>query len=117
SILMINVPRLQNELQRVNLERFVNSGGGVCFFMGPDVQANFYNEELYRKGNGVFPVPIADTFFPLASVKAPEPQFTGRYHVLMRDDQFPKTEKLPIFGPVFRREGLRDFLKYLPIQR
>ena len=28
-------------------ERFVKNGGGVCFFMGPDVQAKYYNDELF----------------------------------------------------------------------
>jgi len=116
SILMINVPSLKNE-QRENLERFVKDGGGVCFFMGPEVQAKYYNEELYRKGFGLFPVPIADTFYPLASEKVPPWEYTGRYLVLLRDDQFPKTEKLPIFGPVFRQPRLRDFLKFLPVPR
>jgi Aerotolerance regulator N-terminal len=116
SIVMINVPRLKNE-QRENLERFVQEGGGVCFFMGPDVQAKYYNDELYRKGFGLFPVPIADTFYPAGSEKPLPLEITGRYLVLLRDDQFPKTEKLPIFGPVFREARLRDFLKFLPVQR
>ncbi|HYV37862.1 MAG TPA: BatA domain-containing protein [Gemmataceae bacterium] len=116
SIMLFNVPKLEDK-QRVGLERFVKNGGGVCFFMGPDVQAKHYNEDLYRKGNGLFPVPIADTFHPMAGVKLLPPEFTGRYQVLLRDDQFPKTEKIPIFGPVFKQPRLRDFLKYLPVQR
>jgi hypothetical protein len=116
SILMLNVERLKKE-QRESLERFVLDGGGVCFFMGPAVEAKYYNEELYRKGFGLFPVPIADTFYPPATEKMPQPDFNGRYFLLLRDDQFPKTEKLPVFGPVFREPRLREFLKHLPIPR
>jgi hypothetical protein len=116
SILLINVPRLEPK-QRDNLERFVKNGGGVCFFMGPDVQARYYNDELYKKGFGVFPVPLADTYQPAPTEKVPPPEYTGRYQVLLRDDQFPKTEKLPIFGPIFRQPAHRDFLKHLPVQR
>jgi hypothetical protein len=116
SILMLNVPRLKNE-QRDSLERFVKDGGGVGFFMGPLVEGRYYNDELYRKGFGVFPVPIEDTFYPSTSEKALPAEFTGRFSVLLRDDQFPKNEKLPIFGPVFREPRLRDFLKFLPVQR
>src|SRR5207253_4876817 len=86
------------------------------FFMGPDVQPKYYNEELYKKGTGVFPVPLADIYEP-AGPKLAQPEFTGRYMILLRDDQFPKNEKLPIFGPVFKEPRLRDFLKYLPVQR
>jgi hypothetical protein len=117
SILMVNVPKLQNPQQTANLERFVKEGGGVCFFMGPDVDPKFYNEDLYRKGFGVFPVPLADAFLPLPGEKVPPPEYTGRYQLLLRDDQFPKTEKIPVFGPVFYKKEMREFLKHLPVQR
>jgi hypothetical protein len=116
SILMINVPELQNELQLANLERFVREGGGVAFFMGPDIKPAYYNTELYKKGTGVFPVPIADVYEPVGA-KLPPPNFTGRFQVLLRDDQFLKTEKIPIFGPVLNKPRLREFLKHLPVQR
>ncbi len=116
SVLLINVPKLEPK-QRDSLERFVKNGGGVCFFMGPDVQAKYYNEELFRKGFGVFPVPLADGYYPGATEKLPLSEYTGRYQVLLRDDQFPKTEKLPIFGPIFRQPAHRDFLKHLQVQR
>ena len=37
--------------------------------------------------------------------------------MLLREDLFGKTDKVPIFGPVLRQPRLRDFLKYLPVQR
>jgi len=38
------------------LESFARSGGGVMFFVGEHTQAKFYNERLYRDGEGLFPV-------------------------------------------------------------
>jgi hypothetical protein len=117
SILFINVSRLQNEKQRTSLEQFVRQGGGVCFFMGPDVNAPYYNDELYRKGFGVFPVPIESTFQPMAGEKLKPAEYTGRHQILLRDDVFPKIDKLPVFGPVFKNAGQREWLKHLAVPR
>ncbi|HEX3870449.1 MAG TPA: BatA domain-containing protein [Pirellulales bacterium] len=44
------------------LETFVRRGGGVAFFVGPRTSAEFFNTQLYRKGEGIFPAPLlADT--------------------------------------------------------
>lgn len=41
-----------------NLERYVQRGGGVVFFLGPNTNAAAYTQELYRSGQGVFPLPL-----------------------------------------------------------
>jgi hypothetical protein len=115
SILLLNVPDLTDD-QLARLEQFVKDGGGVAFFMGPRVKASFYNDQLYKKGHGLFPVPIEDNYRPL-DLKLKEPEYTGRYQILLRDDQFPKSEKLPIFGPVFKQKNSRNFLKHLYVER
>ena len=115
SILMLNVPDLTDE-QLAQLEQFVKDGGGVAFFMGPRVRSSFYNEQLYKKGQGLFPVPIEENYKPL-DLKLKEPEYTGRMQVLLREDQFPKTEKLPIFGRVFVRPLSHNILKHLYVER
>jgi hypothetical protein len=40
------------------LEKYVQAGGGVMFFVGEHTQAKFYNDQLYRDGEGLFPVPL-----------------------------------------------------------
>jgi hypothetical protein len=40
------------------LEKYVEAGGGLMFFVGPHTQAKFYNDRLYRDGEGVFPLPL-----------------------------------------------------------
>ncbi|HEV7225581.1 MAG TPA: BatA domain-containing protein [Pirellulales bacterium] len=40
------------------LENYVRKGGGLGFFMGDRCRASFYNEKLYRDGEGVFPLPL-----------------------------------------------------------
>ena len=40
------------------LESYLSAGGGVAFFLGPLTQPARYNEQLYRDGQGLFPVPL-----------------------------------------------------------
>ena len=58
-VLLANVPGL-SEGAVTNLERYARNGGGVGFFLGPDVSSRDYNELLYRDGEGLFPVPLPD---------------------------------------------------------
>jgi hypothetical protein len=57
SIYLLNVPQLTTA-QVKNLERYVKEGGGVGIFLGPDVRSQNYNTEMYRDGEGFFPVPL-----------------------------------------------------------
>lgn len=40
------------------LERYAKAGGGVAFFLGDRVLGETYNRELYRGGEGLFPLPL-----------------------------------------------------------
>ena len=41
------------------LETYVKEGGGVIFFMGKTTNADVFNSNLYRKGEGLFAWPLA----------------------------------------------------------
>jgi hypothetical protein len=44
------------------LESYVRAGGGVAFYVGDKTLTKFFNEQLYRGGKGIFPLPlIAET--------------------------------------------------------
>jgi hypothetical protein len=116
TIFMLNVREL-NDKQLANLENYVREGGGVAFFLGPQVSANYYNKKLYAGGKGVFPVPLRDTYHPPANEDALKPEVTGDDHILLRDELFPSIETFPIFGAVFKDREQRYFLKNLPIKR
>jgi hypothetical protein len=59
AVYMLNVPAV-SEGQREKLEAYVKGGGGLAFFLGPDVRPAAYRDQLYRNGAGVFPVPLPD---------------------------------------------------------
>jgi hypothetical protein len=57
TIYLLNIARL-DAAEIAALEAYVKSGGGVAFFMGELSRADFFNNELYRKGEGLFPLPL-----------------------------------------------------------
>jgi hypothetical protein len=57
AVCLLDVPRLADD-ELSALEDYVRSGGGVALFVGPDINRPFYNERLYREGDGLFPVPL-----------------------------------------------------------
>ena len=58
SIVLLNVTELPvDALQPV--ENFAAAGGGLIWYMGDAVNADFYNDKLYNDGKGIFPVRLA----------------------------------------------------------
>jgi hypothetical protein len=114
SIFLLNVPRL-NEKQEKALEAYVRDGGGAAFFMGPLVSPQYYTKNLYNKGKGVFPVPLAEQYFPLG--EAERAADFNVEQILLRREQFVNAFKFPIFGQVFREEKDQEVLRFLPIKR
>ena len=55
--MLANMDRLDKSAVKA-LEQYVAAGGGVAFFLGEQCQARFFNDELYRDGKGLFPLPL-----------------------------------------------------------
>lgn len=104
-VLLLNVPTF-TEAAVKNLEAYVRDGGGVGFFLGPDIQPAVYNRLLYADGAGLFPVPLPD------QPSAPVPddvmivrRFTPTKKILLRD---PALKTHPAVAPLYTDErGLR----------
>lgn len=116
SIFLANVREFTPK-QLANLEAYVREGGGVCFFMGPLVNAPYYNKNLYKGGQGLFPAPLKEVYYPTANEEPLKPQYTGDFQVLLREDTFGRLDAIPIFGAVFKDETQKVRLKDLPIKR
>jgi hypothetical protein len=119
TIFVSNVPSLEKEQQK-NLEDYVRNGGSVAFFMGPLVDPQFYNNNLYQGGKGLFPVELLDQYYPPRDKPALRPNLEdNRFKVLFREDLFPDDSKYPIFGVMHDPKAalMRDSFKYLPIYR
>jgi len=83
AIYLVNVPKLDAGAVR-NLEEYVRAGGGLAFIVGDQVSATFYNESLYRDGEGLFPAPL-DSEKPL-----------------FRDREAKAADVAPSTHPIFR---------------
>lgn len=57
AIYLCDMPVLDDAAIR-SLESYVDAGGGLVFFMGPNCQGPFYTNQLYRQGQGLFPAPL-----------------------------------------------------------
>ncbi len=57
TIYLLNIARL-DAAEILALEDFVRGGGGLGIFMGEQSRAEFFNDALYRDGEGLFPLPL-----------------------------------------------------------
>ncbi len=105
-VYLLNVPNLSKAAVK-NLRDFVQEGGGLAYFLGDKVQAEHYNDVLYREG--LFPVPLADT--PSARLSAEqraERQFDDHAKVFLRDAEHP------LLADVF---PLRSVFKFVSVDQ
>lgn len=58
-LVLQNVPRLSNEQQQA-VVNFLNDGGSVFVTLGERVDANYYNEQLFKGGEGWLPARLED---------------------------------------------------------
>jgi hypothetical protein len=58
TIYLLNIERL-DAAEIAALENFVRDGGGLGIFLGERSRAAFFNDSLYRGGEGLFPLPLA----------------------------------------------------------
>jgi hypothetical protein len=72
------------------LENYVRGGGNLTFFAGPKTVPRWTNEQLYKNGEGLFPVPLLATETLLPDYLGGQPDL--------------KIEPHPIFR-IFDREG------------
>ena len=83
AVCLIDLPRLDDD-ELANLETYVYEGGGVALFVGADADRNFYNERLYRRGEGLMPVPIKRPTQLLDDLQEAAPDVEVTDHPLFR---------------------------------
>jgi hypothetical protein len=66
------------------LEDYVAAGGGLAWFMGPQVRPGFYNDKLYKNGAGLFPVPLGTVVELTADATNPAPDYDFEDHPVFR---------------------------------
>lgn len=79
SIYMLNVSDLTPDALEP-LEQYVKAGGGLVWFLGNEVRPAFYLKELYRGGQGLFPVKLGLTSNKTLGTNESEPDTTFADH-------------------------------------
>lgn len=79
AVFLLNTERL-GEMEIQLLENYVRQGGGVAFFLGERSRAEFFNERLYRNGDGLFPLPLTRPTELLVSRLEKTPDLTVTDH-------------------------------------
>jgi hypothetical protein len=59
-IIFLNVPEIKDEKILERLDEYVKKGGSIAYFMGDKVKAGFYNDTLFKKYNGLFPLLVGE---------------------------------------------------------
>ncbi len=83
AIVLMDVATLKDD-ELAALEKYVENGGGVAWFVGSQTNRDFYNERLYRKGGGLFPAPLTLPTQLLDSRHETTPDVVVTDHALFR---------------------------------
>ena len=114
AIYVFNVPRLSDKA-RTNLEAYAKNGGGVGFFLGEGVNVDFYNQQLYADGRGLFPVPLTRPTEPLTD----QQKFDRTFDAALPPKLFARGDH-PILARLYRDDKNHEsntYLKFLLIDR
>jgi hypothetical protein len=113
SIYLLNVRDSRDPASLRNLESYVKGGGSVAFFLGPQVDPEFYNKELYKDGKGLFPAPLADR----PSKELSEDEKREKLFRNLGDPQFQlfwRSDTHPLAAEAYK---IRTAFKFLTIDR
>jgi hypothetical protein len=108
SIFLLNISELPPDAVKA-LEAYVAAGGGLTWFLGPQVRATFYNETLYKDGQGLFPARLGVVSDLLVDDTDPRPDFSVTKHTVFDVFQDDGEDLLP-YTKVTRYVGVaRDW--------
>ncbi len=83
AVYVLNLERMDASEVAV-LEEYVKKGGGVAFYLGPLCSAKFFNDNLYREGKGLFPLPLAGAVDLLVDRNENAPDMTLSPHPIFK---------------------------------
>lgn len=79
TVYLLDVASLEDRAV-VALEEYVRGGGGLAIFAGPDMNVSFYNNRLYKEGQGLLPLPLLAPLDLPPSVETSEPDLELTRH-------------------------------------
>jgi hypothetical protein len=120
TVIFLNVAEIKSTKTLQKVQEYIQHGGSLCFFMGDKVRPAFYNDTLFKKFNGLFPVLIdSKPFDPLnPDGRETEEQRAEKAKDRLRFDEQPKLLfRDPKHDAVRTLAEYRTGLRYLSIDR
>jgi hypothetical protein len=56
TIIFLNVAEIKSEKTLQKVQEYIQHGGSLCYFMGDKIRPAFYNDTLFKKYSGMFPL-------------------------------------------------------------
>ncbi len=109
TIIFLNVPTIKSDKTLQKMREYIQHGGSLLYFLGDKSQPAFYNETLYKKYDGMFPLLIeSKSFDPLN----PDGQLTPEDRAEKAKDRlrFDEQPKLLFRDP--KHEAIRTLADY-----
>jgi len=60
TVIFLDVGEIKSEKTIKKVQEYVQHGGSLCYFLGDKARPTFYNETLFKKFNGLFPLLIGN---------------------------------------------------------
>jgi hypothetical protein len=120
TVIFLNVAEIKSTKTLQKTQEYIEHGGSLCYFLGDKVRPAFYNDTLFKKFNGLFPVLIdSKPFDPLnPDGRETEEQREEKAKDRLRFDEQPKLLfRDPKQDAVKTLAEYRTGLRYLSVDR
>ena len=129
TVIFLNVAEIKSDKTLKKVQEYVQHGGSLCYFLGDKVRPTFYNDTLFKKFNGLFPLLIeTKSFDPLNAdgrltpeerdEKAKERRFFDEQpKLLFRDSKHEAVRTLADYRTGLRYSSIDRYFQALPRSR
>jgi hypothetical protein len=126
SMLFLNVPEVNNEKTLQRLQDYVKGGGSIAFILGDKSRADFYNDVLFKKYAGLFPMQINKVPYnaidpkgtlseeEAAAIRLERLQNDPQPKILFRDPTHPLIATLVPYSSAFRYLAIDKYFQAKP---
>jgi hypothetical protein len=126
SMIFLNLPEINNEKTLQRLQDYVRAGGSIGFIIGDKTKPDFFNQVLFKKYAGLFPVQIdkapynaidpKGTLSPedAEAVRSERLQNDPQPKILFRDPTHPLVATLVPYSSAFRYLAIDKYYRALP---
>jgi hypothetical protein len=90
SMIFLNVREIRSEKTLKKVQDYVRHGGSIAYFVGDRALPAFYNDTLFKKYEGMFPLPIGSSPFYAVDPRLSDEEKEERRRDRRHNDQQPK---------------------------